>query len=635
MRVRMYSLYLMAIAISLICTMPVGAQQRNGTITGSVTDIARGALPGARVELQPNGESVVSNGQGQFILLDLTPGPYRLTVSYLGFAPFSTDVAVSAGGVAHVEAVLQIGMQNEAVTVRGGRERGEVEALNIERTADNVVQVLPEEVITSLPNTNIADAVGRLPSVSLERDEGEGKYIQIRGTEPRLRNVTIDGIHVPSPEGVRNVKLDVLPAALVDMVEVNKTLSANQDADAIGGSVNLVTKRAGERPFVSLQTMGGYTPVGLGGRLNEVDGTIGRRFGREKRLGLLIGGSYDYNQRGTDDIEPAPGTNDFGTTGNPNIQPVFSGMDVREYTFYRQRYGFVGSADYKIGQGSLAYLRGLFSNFLDYGDDWIYTPSVNSFISPTLTGTDSQVDYSHVVRRPQQRIFNVIAGANHSLGKTLIAYEAALGHGRSIGGFHSSHLSGPSDVQFTIDNSQPFLPKFNQVGGTNIFDPANYNLGGGNFNFFKAVSLDTQNHILERDVTGSISVSRQYALGSHLGTWEMGFKVRNAHNTSNFREPIFDTNPRFTSLAPLTSFVGSTTNPNPGYYFGNYKLLPLTNFDKILSYFNANRSQFIETTDFEHLISDPNDYTTTERVVAGYIQNTITVGHFKVLGGLR
>jgi len=139
MRVRMYSLYLMAIAISLICTMPVGAQPRNGTITGSVTDIARGALPGARVELQPNGESVVSNGQGQFILLDLTPGPYRLTVSYLGFAPFSTDVAVSAGGVAHVEAVLQIGMQNEAVTVRGGRERGEVEALNIERTADNVV----------------------------------------------------------------------------------------------------------------------------------------------------------------------------------------------------------------------------------------------------------------------------------------------------------------------------------------------------------------------------------------------------------------------------------------------------------------------------------------------------------------
>jgi len=65
------------------------------------------------------------------------------------------------------------------VTVRGDRQHGEVEAINIERTADNIIQVLPNEVITSLPNTNIADAVGRLPSVSLERDEGEGKYIQI------------------------------------------------------------------------------------------------------------------------------------------------------------------------------------------------------------------------------------------------------------------------------------------------------------------------------------------------------------------------------------------------------------------------------------------------------------------------
>jgi len=76
--------------------------------------------------------------------------------------------------------------------------------------------------------------------------------------------------------------------------------------------------------------------------------------------------------------------------------------------------------------------------------------------------------------------------------------------------------------------------------------------------------MDTQNHIFERDLTGSISVTRQYTVGSHFGAWEMGFKVRDAHKSSNFREPIFDTNPRFTSLAPITTFVGSITNPNPG-----------------------------------------------------------------------
>jgi len=640
--VRAYRATFRFLSIFLLLGFSSHAQERKGSMSGHVTDVNHDALVGARVELQPNGYAVVTDAQGMFTISDLTPGKYTLTVSYVGFKPFSKDVTVAAG-VTNADAMLDIETVNEQVIVPGERERGEVEAINREMNADNILQVLPAEVITSLPNTNIADAVGRLPSVSLERDEGEGKYVQVRGTEPRLTNLTLDGVHVPSPESVRQVKLDAIPADLVDSVEINKTLSPSQEGDAIGGSVNLVTKRAGERPYMSLQTMGGYTPVGLGGRLNEVDGTVGRRFGHEKRLGLLFGGSYDYNQRGTDDIEPAPGTNDFGTPGSPDIRPVFFGMDVREYSFYRHRYGFVGSADYKLGQGSLVYLRGLFSHFLDYGEDWIFTPSVNSFNSATLTGTDSQTDYSEVIRRPQQRIFNVIAGANHSLGKTLITYEGALGQGRSKGGFYSAHLSGPSNVQFAIDTSHPFVPKFNQVAGVgpDVFDPANYNLGGGNFNFFKTVSMSTDNHIFERDLTGSASVTRQYTIGSHFGAWEMGFKVRDAHKSSHFFEPTFDTNPRFTSLAPLTQFVGNTANPNPGYYFGNYKLLPLSNFDKILSYFNANfnpnpnLSKFVETVSFEHLISDANDYATRERVVAGYVQNTITIGHFKVLGGLR
>jgi TonB-dependent receptor len=611
---------------------PASAQERRSTITGRATDTNQDPLVGARVELQPLGQTAVTDAQGGFKISDLPPGSYTVAISYVGFAPFSKQVTISAGGSANVDAVLQIDTVTEQVIVRGERERGEIEALNREETADNIVQVLPASVITSLPNTNIADALGRMPSVSLERDEGEGKYVQIRGTEPRLSNVTVDGVHLPSPESVRNVKLDAIPADLVDSVEINKTLSPSQEGDAIGGSVNLVTKRAGELPFLSFTGRGGYTPVGLGGFLDQFGATYGRRFGREKRLGLLIGGSYDYNQRGTDDIEPSQGVN-FTNGGQAFNGP--NGMDVREYTFYRHRYGFVGSADYKLGEGSVAYLRGLFSQFHDNGEDWIYTPSVNSFISPTLTGTDSQVDYSHVIRRPAQRIFNFIAGANHSLGKTLVTYEVALGQARFTGGFYSANISGPSNAQFAVDTSDPFTPKFNQVAGDNIFDPANYVLGGPHFHFFKTVSMATQNHTFERDLTGSISVARQYTVGSHFATFEMGAKVRDAHKSQNFHEPTFDTNPPFTSLAPLTSFVKSTANPNPGYYFGKYPLLPLSNFDKVLSYFNANPGLFTEATDFEHLISDSNNYHTTERILAGYAQNTITLGRFRVLGGLR
>jgi TonB-dependent receptor len=624
--------FMVVLLFNMVRLSPIKAQERKAAITGQATDTNHDPLVGARVELQPLGQTAVTDAEGGFKISDLVPGSYTINISYVGFRPFSKQVTVASGVTANVDAALQIETVTEQVIVRGERERGEIEALNREETADNIVQVLPADVITSLPNTNIADALGRMPSVSLERDEGEGKYVQIRGTEPRLSNVTVDGVHLPSPESVRNVKLDAIPADLVDSVEINKTLSPSQEGDAIGGSVNLVTKRATEQPFLSIEGRGGYTPIGFGGLLDQFGATYGKRFGREKRFGALIGGGYDYNQRGTNDIEPSPGTTSVANNGDfADGVPVVFGMDIREYQFYRHRYGFAGSADYKLGAGSLAYIRGLFSHFIDNGDDWILTPQGGSFASPTLTNADWLVNYSHVVRRPSQRLFNVIAGANHSLGKTLITYEAALGQARSTGGFFSANFSGPSNLQFALDTSDPFTPKFKQLSGANMFDPTNYTLGGPNFHFFRSFSMGTQNHIFERDLTGSASVARQYNVGSHFGVFEIGFKVRDAHKSSNFFEPTFDINTN--GLLPLNSVAGSKTDP--GYYFGNYKLLPFSNFDKIQSFFNANRSLFTEATAFEHQINDPNDYRTVERVIAGYVQNTITLGHFRVLGGLR
>src|SRR6202035_3964699 len=119
-------------------------------------------------------------------------GNYILTVSYIGFSEFSKALTVMAGQTVQLDASLQIGSVSQEIVVRGEREHGELEAINRESTANNILEVLPAEVITSLPNTNVADALGRLPGVSLERDEGEGKYVQIRGTEPRLSNVTIN-----------------------------------------------------------------------------------------------------------------------------------------------------------------------------------------------------------------------------------------------------------------------------------------------------------------------------------------------------------------------------------------------------------------------------------------------------------
>src|SRR5467141_1882032 len=368
------------------------AQERKGSIGGRVTDNSGGVLQGAQIALQPKNVNLASNGQGEFFINDLEPGGYTLAVTYVGFKASTTEVHVVAGQTANVEVKLEVESQNLEVLVTAERASGEAEAVNRERSADNVLQVLPADVLRSLPNANMADALGRLPSVTIERDEGEGKYVQIRGTEPRLANVTIDGVNVPSPEGsVRQIKLDAIPADIVESVEINKTLQANMDPDGIGGSVNLVTKTAGERPTVNISGMGGYTPIINGRGLVETAGTVGQRFGPNKRFGALIGGTYDWNGRGIDDLEPVP---DIAKFTDGSTARYFESIDVREYRYYRSRSGLAGSVDYKPSDGSTIYVRGLYSDFKNNGDRWVYSLTDNTQGIQLLGSNGCQTDAS-------------------------------------------------------------------------------------------------------------------------------------------------------------------------------------------------------------------------------------------------
>ena len=531
---------ILALALSLFWVASAGAQERKGVITGNVVDREHAVLPGAQVELQPTGRKAVSGAQGEFTIQDIAPGRYTMTISCVGFQPFSKEVDVPAGGIANVDAAMEVGAHTEVVEVRADREKGEVAALNLERSSDNILQVLPAEVITSLPNTNVADAIGRLPSVSLERDEGEGKYVQIRGTEPRLNNVTVDGVHLPSPENVRNVKLDAIPSDLIDRVELSKTLSANQEGDAIGGSVNLVTKSAGNTPYISAEGLGGYTRIAGGRSLNTLNLTAGNRFLNNKRLGLLVGGGFDYNQRGIDDVEPSQG---FNPLLLPNGNPVPSGAgfsgpngyDQREYWYYRTRYGFGGTLDYKLGDWSTAYVRGLFSQFKDAGEDWIYSPSVGSFLTPTLTNADGTSSFTHVSRNPGQRLFSTSAGAHHTFGKTLLSYEAAFGQARFTGFFPSTNFqptpnSPLNNVQYSLNTTDPFTPVLTALNA-NIFDPTQYALSR---------LQRGDDHTFERDETGSVDLARNYNAGSHFSTFEVGFRVRDGHKSQfNSQQTFF------------------------------------------------------------------------------------------------
>ena len=593
----------------IFTTTPALAQERGGSIGGIVTDAAHHALPGARVELTPHSLPAVTDQEGRFTVANLKPGLYTVTISYVGLAPASESVTVQPGQTAKIEAVLQVPAVSEQVSVTAERLRGEAAAINEQRTAANIVQVLTSEVITSLPNTNIADAVGRLPSVSLERDEGEGKYVQIRGTDPRLSNLTINGIHVPSPEsGARNVKLDIIPSDLVGAIEVHKTLSADQDGDAIGGSVNLVTKAPADKAYATATAMGGYTNIVGGRALDQFDGTAGRRFGGNHRFGIIAGGSYDWNGRGIDDIEPSPDVVDFGA----GPVPAYTAIDLREYRYYRTRVGAAASGDYRATGGSTAHLRGLFSNFKNYGDRWVYAPGAGDFLTASTTADNGTMDASLQNRRPNEQIFSLSGGAKHVFRSLLVDYEVSAARSRQNRLNQTSvSFTGPDDVAYRIDASDPFVPTFNIINGVNAFDPTRFVLS--------ALSVANEK-TAQRDFGGSLNVGRAY-VGRLSGLLQAGVRARGARKTNQIDDPAYTATgtPALTMNAVLSSFA------NPDYYSGRYALGPLADLDKIIAFQAATPSAFTLSIDKTRQ-KDSSNYTTTENVMAGYVMNSLNIG---------
>ncbi|UWZ85698.1 TonB-dependent receptor [Occallatibacter riparius] len=595
----------------------VYSQNQKATLAGFVKDSTGALLQGARITLEPAVQPQVSNAQGAFVFSNLEPGKYKVTVSYVGFTSYTSDVDLTAGQNAQINAVLSVASANDQVLVVADRPLGEAEALNRTLAAENILQVLPAEVITSLPNANIADALGRMPSVTIERDEGEGKYVQIRGTEPRLSNTMVDGVTVPSPEsGVRQIKLDTIASDLVESVEINKTLQANIDADGIGGSVNLVTKTASDTPTVALYGLGGYTPI-MGGRtVNQAGGTVGKRFGATHKFGALMGGTYDFNGRGINDIEPDPQPNPDGT-----LSPYYDTMDLRDYVYNRTRWGLTGSADYKLNDGSDISVRGLFSTFRNWGNKWSYT--LNDHDNP---------QYSQDWRRPNMAVGSLSVQGKHTINANTFQWNFAVGRSRSLSGSGSAKYKWiGDDLSDSCYNDQSVAASVYRPGwsagcfgsGTaNSEDRDNYKL--------KSWAPPTFGQSVQLNLQASGDYARIYHIGTHYGTLELGGKIRNAHKFDDTYDETFT--PK-TTMNVVDHPEWYSNFKDPDYYDKTYHIGTVTDYSKVRAYVDANQTQF-------NMSGGPgvnvNNYDLIERIPAGYLMNTIELhNRVRLVAGVR
>lgn len=253
--------------------------------------------------------------------------------------------------------------EGEAIVVTGQRAQQE-RAIEIKRDAVGIVDVAAADEIGQLPDRNVAEVIERLPGVGVQYDQGEGRYVAIRGIPSDLNNYTVNGFELGNPDGnTRRLPLDIVSGQLLNRVEVTKAKPADLDGQGIGGTVNLVTQTAFDfaEPFIlSANAQVGYQT------LNEEypvrgDISIGGRFGADEQFGILVGASYskrDFQSFGIfpDDWAPFPGAAREGLPVN---------IKYTDYRLKRERIGAIASLDWRMGGATHLWARGLYSKFTE------------------------------------------------------------------------------------------------------------------------------------------------------------------------------------------------------------------------------------------------------------------------------
>jgi len=226
--------------------------QAKGMVLGRVVDAnTKDYLPGANVMLEGTILGASTDREGIFVILEVPFGTYQLVVNYIGYNDFTTEVSVTESEykVRLPEIELEISAIEADVVVVEGQAEGQMKALNQQRAAPNIKNIVAREQMELFPDYTTADAVQRLPGVYIDRDGGEGRYVLVRGTEPRLSNVKVNGEELATNRvQERYSQLDIVGSNQMASIEVVKALTPDMDGDAIGGTVNLVTRSPFDYP---------------------------------------------------------------------------------------------------------------------------------------------------------------------------------------------------------------------------------------------------------------------------------------------------------------------------------------------------------------------------------------------------
>jgi TonB-dependent receptor len=512
--------------------------------------------------------------------------------------------------------------------------RKEEEARLKQRIANVIVNVQSAETIQKYPDYNSAEALGRIPGISLSSDTGEGRFVNIRGIDANLNGATYGGVVLlntfaagtaASGSG-RAVEFDTIPTGAIDGIVVYKTLSPDREAEGLGGQIEL-TPRSGKnikKSFVEIELGAGYEP--LHRHAGPFTGSFAAGI-KSGDLSLVVTGSRKDDQRAVDDTEPSY-ANDGSTDGGPAVNKAFGRVDFRRYDYSRRRFGYGAELNYKPSVDHNYYARLDIAGYVER--------SLKNHFYANFSGNPSAPDSKGFVVdtfQPQVDVVNLeethrnlitTLGGEDKFDKLQIDYHVAYSRATYVEGYYDeARFFGPSGYG-----------RYNNQGNTNLAvvqlfkDPAltvpfvstDATQYGGPTNPQTRLSAFSEND-RDHEYSGAINLRYPVDLFGGTGQLKVGASIRRRS------KDVLDFGGFARTNALVLSNYAQSVGPSAQYYFGLYPTAPVANFGAITSAVQAAIP-----------VLGPSlgrDFNDKENVTAGYVMYTGTYGKLDVLAGVR
>ncbi|MYH34596.1 MAG: TonB-dependent receptor [Gammaproteobacteria bacterium] len=623
------------ILAGLFFLMPVSSLLADGAVEGRVSDQSGEVyFEGAIVALPELNIERVTDTSGRFRFQSVPAGEYQLEVSYVGAEPVSVGVTVrdDATEEANVRIGSQVGLMENIIVV--GQAAGAYGAINRMRSADNLISVVTSDSIGQFPDENVSEALQRINGVFVERDQGEGRFVGVRGIDPQLNVASINGLNVPAPESDRrNVALDVIPSDLVESLEVTKTLTPDQDGDAIGGTINIKSLSAFDREGMSYKLKGQSFYNDLqGSRGHKFSGTFTNAFdlaGGE--LGLAMSISTNEREFGTDNLEA-----DGGWAEDGGVR-YHEEMEMRNYEITRERNGLALNLDFRASDTSSYYLRTLYSDFsdlelrnriefkLDKGD--------LAYDNDSLTSTDTRLQRELKDRYEEQEILSVLVGGEHLIRDWTVEYSAGYSEA-------SEEEPGRIDSQFELRGVE--YARYENLGRVPSLSYSADGAVAANFGLDEITIED--NFTNDEETAFKFDITRDMTFGGHPGYIRFGAKYRARDKNRDAGLRIFEKfDDAFDSVPTLDQFVSGSAD----YMLGSYGPYVAPGLQRsfvwgniggssacLLESYDENACPFIMDEDGSR-VGSAADYDIEENVTALYLMQRLDLNDLRLVYGVR